>query len=486
MPKLITSVILLITSVIKSVFNNLQANNERAKLVKKHITIGFFLAIYTLSAQAQESKFEAVLACHNSADAPGMAIRLEQSGSLAYSGAIGLANMTTLRELHVDDVFQIGSVTKTFTAAAILKLSEQKKLSLQDSLVKYIPDINPEYKYLSIERILSHTSGLPDYLGDPHVTALYDQYAPLDQVIKSISKQSVLSKPGMEYSYSNLGYVLLGKVIEASSGVSYEQFLSQTFFTPLKMNNTFVITKGTTTGEVKGYTSEPNKPDQYLSPEQSIQRKWNVDRSWIASAGAIASTLADMSLWQNALKSGQVISAHNFQLMTTQAALINKDRINYGYGVDVYPISGLNSFSHQGMVPGFFTWHVYFPTVDLTATAFANIDSKHPGPALLDMIALQLNLSPQPVKGEKAARTARSLIGRYQSADMKMLTISYENNVLYSHYEGEEKRKIIPRENNAYSYECTENYFQLRDNNGTNEIVPVSLYHGEQSPLIKL
>jgi CubicO group peptidase (beta-lactamase class C family) len=444
------------------------------------------ISVCAFNVTAQQKNFDAILQCYNSTDAPGMAVRLEQSGKKIFSGAIGVANIETMNDLRVDDVFQIGSVTKTFTAAAILKLSEENKLSLQDTLVKFIPNINPEYKHLTIDRVLSHTSGLPDYLGDSSVSKIYDKYASIDQVIQSISKQPLDSKPGQKYSYSNLGYVLLGKVIEVSSGFSYDQFMLKTFFKPLKMDNTFVITKGTSVAKVNGYTSSRNEPKKYLNPEELTERPWKVDRSWIYSAGAIASTLDDMSRWNNALVSGRVISKDNFQLMSTKAKLENNDSVNYGYGLDVYPISGLESFSHQGMVPGFFAWNVYFPSKDLTAMAFTNIDSKHPGPALLDMIALQLDLSPKPVIGESVKAIATSLMGSYRAPDSKILNISFENDTLYSQYEGEDKQKLIPRENNSYSYECTENYFQLRENNGTSEIIPVYLYQGEQDGLIKL
>jgi hypothetical protein len=138
------------------------------------------------------------------------------------------------------------------------------------------------------------------------------------------------------------------------------------------------------------------------------------------------------------------------------------------------------------MVPGFFSWNVYFPVKDLTAIAFTNNDSQHPGPALLDMIALQLDLSPKPVYGKNVNDIATSLVGSYHSPDSKILNISFENGTLYSQFKGENKRKLIPRENNSYSYECTENYFQLRESNGKSEIVPVYLYQGEQEALIKL
>ncbi|ALS34959.1 hypothetical protein PTRA_b0483 [Pseudoalteromonas translucida KMM 520] len=454
--------------------------------MSKKLFVSLCIAVCAFNVTAQQKNFDAILKCHNSTNAPGMAVRLEQSGKKVFTGAIGVANIETMSDLRVDDIFQIGSVTKTFTAAAILKLSEKNRLSLQDTLGKFIPDINLEYKHLTIDRVLSHTSGLPDYMGNPSVTSVWDKNAVIDHVIKTISTQPPHTLSGKKYSYSNLGYILLGKVIEVASGVSYDQFMHQSFFKPLKMNNTFVVTKGTSSGKVKGYTSNRDEPKIYLNPKESTERSWDVDRSWIYSAGAIASTLADMSLWQNALKSGSVISKDNYRLMATRAKLDNNDPVNYGYGLDVYPISGLDSFSHQGMVPGFFAWNVYFPNEDLTATAFTNIDSKHPGPALLDMIALQLDLSPKPVVKENVKAIATSLVGSYRAPDSKILNISFENGTLYSQYTGEDKRKLIPRENNSYSYECTENYFQLREKNGNSEIIPVYLYQGEQDGLVKL
>ena len=454
--------------------------------MRKVYILGIILAACSFSIQAIELNFDKVLECHASVDKPGMAIQIEQAGKLVYKGAIGVADVETKRKLRTNDTFQIGSITKMFTAAAILKLSEQGKLSLQGTLGEYIPHINSQYKTLTIEQVLTHTSGLPDYLDDPAVTAIWNSYFTLDDIIKIISKRPLRSKPGEKYSYSNLGYVLLGKVIEVSSTVTYQEFLHQAFFKPLRMDDTYVVTKGNTVGEVKGYTSSRREPIKLQRAEHSIDREWNVDRSWISAAGAVASTLEDMSRWQAALKSGRVISKSNYHKMHSNAVLLNQVKVNYGYGIDIYPISGLASYSHQGMVPGFFAWHVYFPEADLTATAFTNIDTKHPGPALLDMVAIQLDLSPKIVENQTAVGLANALVGRYQATDSNILTITFESGTLYSQYTGEKKRKILPREGNAYSYESTENYFQLRESNGVKQIVPVYLYQGEQAPMKKL
>lgn len=454
--------------------------------MKKSIFFSFCMGAIGLKAVAQPHNFDAVMQCHTSSDAPGMAFRLDQSGQHIFSGALGMSNIEGKRKLRVDDLFQIGSVTKTFTAAAILKLSENNKLSLNDTLGKFIPYINSGYKNLTIDRVLSHTSGLSDYLGDPAVNNVWDKYASVDEVIRSISNRPLRSKSGEMAAYSNLGYILLGKVIEVASGLPYHEYMHRTFFKPLKMEDTFVMTKGTEIGEVSGYTSNQSAPTEYLKADASNERAWKVDRSWIYSAGAIVSTLSDMNAWAYALKSGKVISKDSFALMAKKAVLNDKSTVNFGYGLGINKIGKLEAYSHDGMVPGFFTWTVHFPNQELVATAFSNLDTKHPGPALLDMIALQLGLSPKPIGEEEVKATAASLVGSYLSPDSKILNISFENGTLYSHYVGEEKRKLIPRENNSYSYECTENYFQLRKNNGKDEIVPVYLFQGEQQGLIKL
>ncbi|RJE73277.1 serine hydrolase [Pseudoalteromonas sp. MSK9-3] len=453
----------------------------------RFIALSVVIGICTFSVLAQTLKFDAVLQCHNSLSEPGMVVRLEQCDKLIYSGAIGIADLKTMRQLQVDDVFQIGSITKTFTAAAIFKLLESNKLSLKDPVGKFIPNINPHYKHLTLEHILSHTSGLPDYLDDPTVHKVWGEYASIENVINRITRKPVQSKPTEEYSYSNLGYILLGKVIEVASGLPYSAYLEEVFFKPLQMKNTFVMTKGLSVGNVQGYTERDPAEKQYIKAEQLISRSWKVDRSWIYSSGAIASTLADMSRWNKALSSGEVITLQNFTLMATKTRLNSGKYIKYGLGLNIQPLATIDSLSHEGMVPGFFSWNVHFPEHNLFATAFSNADTKHPGPMLLDMIALQLKLSPEPlIDSQKVKQLAQKLVGRYQSSSSKVLTISLEGNTLYAQYGDDTKRKIIPREDSSFSNECTENYFQLRENAGKREIVPIYLYQGEQEALIKL
>ncbi|MGO2331886.1 serine hydrolase domain-containing protein [Pseudoalteromonas sp. 120-MNA-CIBAN-0494] len=445
-------------------------------MLKKLLFSFLFFVNYV---NAQEHDFSAMLSCHASSDKPGLAVSIEQSGKHVFKGALGVADVSTREPLKVENTFQIGSISKQFTAAAILQLAEKKKLSLKSTLGDFITDIPVEYASLTIERVLSHTSGLPNYNSDTGVRQRWDKYAPIDEVISVVSKMPVLTKPNVDYAYSNTGYILLGKVIEVTSGLTYGEYLQRNIFSPLGMKNSFVVTKGVSSKQiVKGYTANRDAPNAYLAPE-------TVDRSWIYAAGAIASTLDDMSLWHRGLSSGKVISAENYQLMITRAKLNNGESVNYGFGMDIYPISSQTSYSHQGQVPGFMAWSVYFPSHDLLGTVFGNNDAVHPGPALLNMIARQLNLSPAPIAHKNITEQAKALIGTYKGADDTVMTVTFDDGQLSAKTDSGVIRKLVLRENNSFSYECTEDYYQLREQDDKRLLVPVSIYMGERAPLVR-
>ncbi|KID58746.1 beta-lactamase [Pseudoalteromonas luteoviolacea] len=449
--------------------------------------INICVGLCAFASNADEKAFDAVLQCHSAADEPGLIVQLVQSDEVIYSGAAGLADLKTKRPLKVDDVMQIGSVTKMFTAAAILKLAENNALFLQDSIGKFIPDINPKYKDLTLFSLLTHTSGLSDYLGDPVVNSVWGNYASLDKVIKIITRLPLSFNSGDTHIYSNLGYILLGKAIEVAAGMPYHQYMKNTFFKPLGMDNTFVVTQGIRVNDVVGYTTNFDEPKKHIKAEKSKDRAWKVDRSWIHASGAIASTLHDMKVWNKALMSGQVVSEKGLNLMTKKVRLNDNSTANYGLGLNVFKLGGALSYNHAGMVPGFFTWHVYLPEHDLVATGMSNQDKYFPGLAILDMVAIQLGLSPKLLEDdEKITALANKLIGNYHSSDSSVLTISMENNQLYAQHKGKQKRRIMLRENNAYSYECTEHYFTLQENNSQMSIVSTHLIHGKQETYVKL
>ncbi len=433
----------------------------------------------SISLQPPDARFDAVLQCYSRADTPGLAVRLEQRGQLVYRGSLGMSDVKQQRALTTADQFQIGSVTKQFTAAAILRLVEQGKLRISDPLHLYIDDLPKNYADLTLLQLLSHTSGLADYLSNPETVRLWHQPALLDTIIKQITLDVPRSAPGEAFAYSNTGYLLLGKVIEVVSGKTYRDFLTEQFFRPLKMTDSTVLPAVQPQNAVTGYSGKTAEPDQYLPPAQ-------VDRQWIYAAGAIASTLSDMSRWHQALISGQVVSPRHYQQMITKTQLTSGKTVDYGLGFDIYPIVGKATYSHQGSVPGFMSWAVYFPADDLYGIAFSNNDQVHPGPALLDIIAIHLQLSPPVVTGPISAEVAAKFVGQYQVSDSEIKTISFADGTLLSSVNNGTKSRLRLRQQDTLSYDCTENYFQLTEIQGRTALVPVSLYRGAGEPQFKI
>ncbi|KAF7787861.1 hypothetical protein PRUB_a2372 [Pseudoalteromonas rubra] len=385
---------------------------------------GLVLCALSSGVQANTSiDFDATLACYTEADQPGIAVRIEQGKKLIYSGAAGVADIKRALPLNTKQRFQIGSITKQFTAAAILQLAERNQLSLQDTLGKYIPSLSEDYARLTIERVLSHTSGLPNYNEGPEIGAKMAHFRTLDNILKEIVQSPVLYPSGEGHTYSNTGYLLLGKIIEQVSGLSYKAYLQQRIFTPLGMTGSQVLTKGTGDAEVKGYSS--------VGREGTLVAPFHVDRSWIYSAGGIETTLADMSRWHHGLKAGKVVTPSSYRSMTTSAMLNDGTLATYGYGLYLRPLAGQPSYFHEGGVPGFLAMSVYFPEADVYAISLSNRDTLHPGPALLDMVAQYLNITPKPLPDTELSRFAKTLVGEYQSAGQQSLTVTFEEGVLY-------------------------------------------------------
>ena len=429
-------------------------------------------SLFAPHSYAIQSPFDEILACHTSNSAPGITVRLEQSEKMIYSGVAGLANIQNKQQLKLDDVFQIGSVSKQFTAAAILQLAERDKLKLSNTLGDFIKGLPKDYAQVTIERVLSHTSGLPNYNNDPRIRNIWHQERSLDDIIKEITKQTPIAKSGEVFNYSNTGYVLLGKVIEVVSGLTYAGYLKTHIFNPLKMNRSYVTKQGEGNTGTTGYTSHNDSPIK-------------VDRSWIYASGAITSTLEDMSRWHQALVNGKVISKHNYQKMITPTVLNNGETSPYGFGLYNYPISGKTTINHEGWIPGFMTWSIYLPENDLYAVAFSNNDAKHPGPLVLDMIAKQLKLSPSPITYTNTG-FAEDLVGKYQFTEQRIMTISQENRQFFAQINNEPKQRLTLRADKAFSFECTENYYKLKKINEAITLTPVSLYRGEGQPLRKI
>ena len=439
-------------------------------------TLMLSLSSINYAFAAQES-YEDIHQCYASSKHPGQVIQIMQDNTLVYANALGLAQSEEHTKLSLKDNLQIGSVTKQFTAAAILLLAEQGKLKLSDTLDKFLPDYPTGQYKITLKQMLNHTSGLPNYLENSETMQRAKTYAELDVVVKQLAKDEMAFAPGSQHKYSNTAYILLGKVIEIVSQQSYQAFMQKHIFAKAGLKNTYVVTSKNKQSQVIGYTRVPENPDDYFMAEL-------VDYSWIHAAGAIASTVNDMAKWNQALVTGKVISPKSYQLMTSVTKLNDGSEVPYGLGVDVYSISGQLAISHRGGVPGFQSWSVFFPKQGVYGIILSNDETTHPGPSLLHMLAKTLGMMPKMLATKVTKEQAQRFIGSYQQGNGELQKITYANEQLFMQSGDEDKWPLILRADSALSYECSANYFKLIEHEGKPALSSHYIYQG-QGPIAK-
>jgi CubicO group peptidase (beta-lactamase class C family) len=206
------------------------------------LILSLFLAINTLPnssfGQTPEKQFDKILSEQNFENSPGFAVLVAKNNKVLYRKAFGYANLELDVKLQPDHIFRIGSITKQFTAAAILKLEEEGKLSLQDVITKFIEDYPTHGHTITIEHLLTHTSGIKSYTSMKEWDAeMHKKDFSPEEMINFFKKEPMDFAPGEEFLYNNSGYFLLGYIIEKASGKTYEEYLKDTFFEPLGMEN---------------------------------------------------------------------------------------------------------------------------------------------------------------------------------------------------------------------------------------------------------
>lgn len=231
--------------------------------------------------------------------------------TLAY-GAHGLANVDAWRAPVATTIYEIGSITKQFTSAAVMKLVEQGRVKLDDDLSKYVPQLPLNGKKVSIRQLLNHTSGIHSYTSSPGWQKTWSEQLSPDAIIKFIATDTFDFAPGAAYRYNNTGYVLLGMVIEKASGQKYATYLDRQFFKPLGLRQTSYC---------PSKTSDPSFALGYSKGPSSTVRAQFMDLSHPFAAGALCSTVGDFVKWQRALDAGKVVSPASYALMSTADTL---------------------------------------------------------------------------------------------------------------------------------------------------------------------
>ncbi|MGA2635808.1 MAG: serine hydrolase domain-containing protein [Terracidiphilus sp.] len=279
---------------------------------------------------------------------PSASLAVVKGGKLIYTHAYGSARLATATTPALPATpqmrYSIGSISKQFTATAILLLQEEGKLSLDDPVGKYIPGLTRGDE-VTIRQILSHTSGYQDYWPEDYVMTPMLRAESPQQILDTWAKKPLDFEPGTKWEYSNTNFVIAGRIVEQITGAPLMDFLTRRIFRPLKMNSVWNSDEAKLTqADATAYYRHALGPLR-VAPKEG--------RGWMFAAGELAMTAHDLALWDESLISQSILSSESYKKMFTEVKLKDGTGTHYGLGVGIHDLDGHRSIDHSGEVSGF-------------------------------------------------------------------------------------------------------------------------------------
>jgi CubicO group peptidase (beta-lactamase class C family) len=308
----------------------------------------------------------------------GLSLAVAREGNIILSKAYGKRSLDPPAAVQTDTPFSIGSITKQFVSACILMLAEEGKLSVHDPVARYYPNLT-RAQDITLFDLMSHTSGYPDYYPLDFVDRRMMKPISADALIHEYASGKLDFEPGTRWSYSNTGYIILGRVIERVSGLALGTFLEQRIFKPVRMEHTYFVPKPEQPRLARGYTAFALGPPE-LAPMESP--------GWLDAAGGIFSTATDLVHWDLALAGGQVLKPDSYRLMTTPRKLKNDKTVNYGCGVRITQQAGETIVQHGGAISGFLAFNAMIPRTRSAIVLLSNTEDVRPGPLQESLLSL--------------------------------------------------------------------------------------------------
>lgn len=371
-------------------------------------------------------------------------ILVAQHGHIILDKGYGYANLEWRIPNTTTTKFRIASLTKQFTAVAILLLEEQGKLKISDFTNKYMPDAPSAWDKVTLFHLLNHTSGIPSYTSFLDFAAFTTSTKTPEQQIEFFRNKLLNFQPGSNFEYNNSGYVLLGYLIEKISGQSYADFVVNNIFKPLDMDNS-------------GYDSHSkiilHRASGYMVSPNGLCNADYLDMSIPYSAGSLYSTTQDLLLWEQGLFGGKIVSPASLKKM------IEPFKNDYGFGVRIHSLDGHKSITHAGGTSGFNTKLIYSPDDKLTVIVLANLNALGyvAQDLALKMVALahgktvtlpserkEINVSSETLAQYVGTYKIDPYVGAYGLTSLKQLIISLENGYLVAQETNQPKTQLFP------------------------------------------
>jgi len=298
--------------------------------------------------------------------APSASIAIVKDGKIAYEQAYGLARVDTKTPATPAMRYSIGSVSKQFTAAAILLLVEEGKLSLDDRVVRWLPELT-RAKDVTIRHLLTMTSGYRDFWPQDYVMPMMLNDVQPNEILEQWAKQPLDFEPGTKRQYSNTNYTIAGVILERVSGMPLMQFLGTRIFTPLSMKSVFVTDQSALGAE------DPTRYQRFaLGPPRVAPKE---GKGWMFAAGGLAMTAHDLALWNISVMDQSVLQPASYRELSREMQLASGVGVRYGLGVGVSMIDDRRTISHGGEVSGFTSTNLIFPDDRGAISVLVNLDA---------------------------------------------------------------------------------------------------------------
>lgn len=362
-------------------------------------------------------EIDAIISTRIDSEGPGAAVAVVHRGEVVHRAGYGLANLEWVQPISPDTVFGIGSTTKPFTTTAILLLERERKLRIGDAVTDYLPDYDTHGAPVTLHHLLTHTSGIPNFLTQP---GFWERHAVRDMTpreLRQLFEPLPLDfPPGTRYSYSNSAYCLLGMVIEAVSGMRYEAFIRERVFAPLGMRRSYYM---------RHDALIPFRSGAYDKTDHGYQPARYISDTYTYAAGGLGSTLDDLIVWDRALRDHLLLDAATQERMQTPVRLVTGRTEGYSQGWGLSTYRGRRVVHHAGGVPGYSAFFGRFIDDDLTIIVLSNLSGFDCVGLAQPISSLVLSLpeparSPVPLPPEALARVAGSYRGLVETLDVTL------------------------------------------------------------------
>lgn len=383
----------------------------------------------------------------------GIAIAVVKGRDTVAMKAWGYADLENEVVATPQHIFEIGSITKQFTSAAIMQFVEKGRLSLDDTLGALLPRMPAAWQKVTLRQLLNHTSGIPSYTDiGPRWQRRWRDDMPPDSLVALTANDTMTFAPGTRYRYNNSGYVILGMILDKLAGQPYPAYVEAQFFKPLGLASTsYCFPQTLIKRRAHGYDRQGKqfKNAEYLSMTQPY------------SAGALCSTVGDLVTWTRALHGGKVVSAASFKAMTSPTGAAAASRYGFGLSYDT-SLAGRPRIAHSGGIPGFISTLAHYPNDSLTVAVLINTPPAPIGIIAQNLARIMFGL---PLEGAQMPRVTLASSDRAQyvgtyalalpnSATM-VINVTADSARLYAQAEGpgQGKFELVPYGNHTFGAE---------------------------------